>query len=527
MSSLAPNTLYYGDCLDWMQRWDDESVDLIYLDPPFNSNTDYNILYGANGGGSAQYRAFTDTWSWDEAAADRYAMFEGAVGRPAHRAIVGLHYALGPSGMLAYLTYMAERLEQMYRLLKSTGSLYLHCDPTASHYLKVILDLIFGARGFRNEIIWKRNTSHNSGAQFGRIHDTLLFYSRGTRWAWNRTYGAKHSEEQLSRFRKDASGRLYKGENLTAARPNSDSGKFEWRGTMPGPSRGWAYTVEQLEEFWNAGRILTKADGTPRLDGMKIYLSELPGPRTQSIWDDIPRIPNTSRERLGYATQKPLALLERIIKASSNPDDLVLDPFCGCGTAIEAAQRLGRRWVGIDISSFAIDLIREQRMRDLSIPVQGIPLDLTSAKKLAREQPFNFESWAVTRLPGFAPNTRQVADGGVDGRATLAVKPDDIDSRLALAQVKGGKHSLSALRDFIGVTDRDKAALGYFVTLDPFTTSAARQAVADVGKVRVHGQEYRRMQLWSIQDYFENRLPRMPIMMNPYTGKQLNERSLF
>ena len=205
----------------------------------------------------------------------------------------------------------------------------------------------------------------------------------------------------------------------------------------------------------------------------------------------------------------------------------MLDPFCGCGTAIEAAERLGRQWAGIDISSFAIDLIREQRMRNLSIPVQGIPLDLVSAKKLAREQPFNFESWAVTRLPGFAPNTRQVADGGVDGRATLAVKPDDIDSRLALAQVKGGKHSLSALRDFIGVTDRDRAALGYFVTLDPFETGAARQAVASTGKVRVHGHEYRRMQLWSIQDYFEDRLPRMPVMMNPYTGKQLNERSLF
>lgn len=212
----------------------------------------------------------------------------------------------------------------------------------------------------------------------------------------------------------------------------------------------------------------------------------------------------------------------------------MLDPFCGCGTAIEAAQRLGRQWVGIDISSFAIDLIRERRLQDPTIPVQGIPLDLVSARKLAREQPFNFESWAVTRLPGFAPNTQQVADGGVDGRATLADKPDNLNSRLALAQVKGGKRSLSALRDFMGVlgspfggTDRDRAALGYFVTLDPFDTPAARGQVASAGKIRIRGHEYRRMQLWSIKDYFEDRLPRMPIMTDPYNGKRLDQTPLF
>ena len=232
-------------------------------------------------------------------------------------------------------------------------------------------------------------------------------------------------------------------------------------------------------------------------------------------------------ERLGYPTQKPLALLERIIQASSNEGDVVLDPFCGCGTAIDAAQRLNRQWVGIDISSFAIDLIIEKRLMDRTVPTRGIPYDMASASKLAQEQPFNFESWAVTRLPGFAPNAKQVADGGVDGRATLAAKPDDHDSRLALAQVKGGKFSLSSLRDFIGVTERDKAALGCFVTLYPAVTPATRTAVADFGKITVSGYEYPRMQIWPISEYFERRMPLLPIMTDPYSGRALEQSRLF
>lgn len=199
----------------------------------------------------------------------------------------------------------------------------------------------------------------------------------------------------------------------------------------------------------------------------------------------------------------------------------MLDPFCGCGTAIDAARRLNRQWIGIDISSFAIDLICERRLRDMTIPTRGIPYDLASARKLAREQPFNFESWAVTRLPGFAPNAKQIADGGVDGRATIAEQPSDYESRLALAQIKGGKFSLSALRDFIGVTDRDRAALGCYVTLDPVQTRAAREAVAATGTVTVAGYPYRRIQLWSISDYFDGRLPVLPIMADPYTGRAL------
>ena len=257
---------------------------------------------------------------------------------------------------------------------------------------------------------------------------------------------------------------------------------------------------------------------------LKRYLSEAKGIPLQDIIGNIyglSTMGSSRSERLGYPTQKPLALLERIIQASSNEDDVVLDPFCGCGTAIDAARRLNRQWVGVDISSFAIDLIIERRLQDRTTPTRGIPYDMASASKLAREQPFNFESWAVTRLPGFAPNAKQVADSGVDGRATLATKPDNHDSRLALAQIKGGKFNLGSLRDFIGVTERDKAALGCFVTLYPVMTPATRSAVADFGKVSVSGYEYPRMQIWPISNYFEKRMPLLPIMADPYSGKPL------
>lgn len=256
----------------------------------------------------------------------------------------------------------------------------------------------------------------------------------------------------------------------------------------------------------------------------KRYLDDLKGRPVQSLWDDINQINSQSRERLGYATQKPLALLERIVQSSSNPDDVVLDPFCGCGTTVEAAHRLGRPWIGIDISSFAIDVIRERRLQDSSIPAYGIPYDLAGASKLARERPFAFETWAVTRLNGFVPNTKQVADGGVDGRGTVWEQPDGDVTRLALAQVKGGAFSLGNLRDFNHVIDRDRAALGCYLTVDRVDTNAARTETAGMGTVRVGGMAYPRMQRWSMADYFAKLPPVLPLMADPYTGKPMQMR---
>ena len=261
----------------------------------------------------------------------------------------------------------------------------------------------------------------------------------------------------------------------------------------------------------NASKV---ADGVVQLDKRGKF---------PESWVYVPPLKGNSKEHLGYPTQKPLALIDRIIEGGSNEGDIVLDPFCGCGTSIESSQRLKRQWIGIDISSFAIDLIKEKRLQGKNIPTYGIPYDFQSAKKLAQERPFDFESWAVMRLPGFIPNTKQVADGGVDGRATLAKRPQNYNSRLALAQIKGGHFNMSQLRDFIGVTERDRAAIGCYVTLDPITSKSARTAIVSSGKIKIEAHTYQRHQLWSIYDYFDNRFPLMPIMTDPYSGKPMSQ----
>lgn len=299
---------------------------------------------------------------------------------------------------------------------------------------------------------------------------------------------------------------------------------------------------DKLDALYEAGVIDLPDSGLPTY---RQYLNTSPGLLLQDIWafqphtkgvlhnsdagidQDVRWIPKRDKkERLGYPTQKPRGLLERIIKASSKEGDLVLDPFCGCGTTVEAADKLGRRWSGIDISSFAIDLIQRERFRNRTIPTKGIPVDLASARKLATEQPFNFESWAITRLPGFTPNMKQVGDGGLDGRAKLALIPDDHHSDLALAQVKGGRFQPTQLRDFLHVTDRDNAALGCFVTLDPVSSPSARVETASAGKIHISGNSYPRMQLWSIHDYFDDRMPRLPMMKHPYSGEPMHQMEL-
>ena len=286
----------------------------------------------------------------------------------------------------------------------------------------------------------------------------------------------------------------------------------------------WRWTQERMQRSYESGQVVQTGPGSPVR--YKRYLDEMPGVPFDDVWADIPPINSQAKERLGYPTQKPVTLLERIIKASSNEGDVVLDPFCGCGTTIDAARRLNRRWVGVDISAFAIDLIRERRLRDPTIMTYGIPADLAGARKLAAEQPFAFESWAVTRLPGFAPNMKQQGDGGVDGRATLAVRPDDADSRLALAQVKGGKFTVSYLRDFRHVMTREHAAVGCFTTLEPLPPKHRADVKMD-GVVHVEGRPFDRVNLWSVAEYFDERYSLLPVMTDPYSGKPLNQHTLF
>lgn len=508
------NALFYGDNLTVLRESiADESVDLIYLDPPFNSNATYNVLFRNPTGeqSQAQIAAFEDTWHWGEET--ETAFDEVMKGRNTDIAemLRAMRSFLHENDMMAYLTMMAVRLVELHRVLKPSGSLYLHCDPTASHYLKILLDAIFGPQRFLNEITWKRTSSHNTARRYGNVADIILFYSKTDQYLWNPQYTAFGSK-QLGRYKPDKDGRLYKGENLTADRANSTSGKFEWRGTMPPASRGWGYTIDQLEKWWAEGRILTRKDGSPRMDGLKVYLDELPGQPLQSVWTDIERIGNTSGERLGYPTQKPVALLERIVLASSNPGDIVLDPFCGCGTAIHAAQKLGRNWVGIDITHLAIALIK-QRINDafpgIAYEVHGTPKDIGGAQALAADDKYQFQWWAVS-LVNAVPfgGKKKGADSGIDG--IIYFKPDAKQTEKAIVSVKGGVNvNVAMIRDLAHVVDRERAKVGIFLTLTSPTGPMETEAVK-AGFYETEFGRYPKIQILSIEDMFNGKRPALP-----------------
>ena len=346
--NFADKTIWTGDNLDILRGMNSESVDLIYLDPPFNSNRNYSAPVGSAAAGAA----FKDTWTLS----DLDVAWMGLIAEE-HPAIYKTLAAAGLThgkGMQSYLCMMAVRLLEMRRVLKDTGSVYLHCDPTASHYLKLVMDAVFESSNFRNDITWKRTTAHNDARRFGRVQDRILFYVKTESSSFNRVPG-EYSEEQLSRYKYEDEHGPFRAENLTAPH-YSPTRTVEWRGVNPGANRQWRYSIEVLEQLYAEGRILLRRDGLPRKDGLKSYLDEAPGAVLQDIWTDIELGP-TAGERIGYPTQKPLALLERIIKASSNEGDMVLDPFCGCATACVAAENLGRKWVGIDLSPKAIELV--------------------------------------------------------------------------------------------------------------------------------------------------------------------------
>jgi len=498
-----PNALFYGDNLDVLRRHiDDESVDLVYLDPPFKSNQDYNVLFAEHGTkAAAQIKAFEDTWTWDESAARSYEETVEGGGRVAD-ALIALRSFLGTSDMMAYLSMMAPRLLELRRVMRESASIYLHCDPTASHYLKILMDAIFSPVNFRNEIVWQRTNAHNTARQYGRIHDILLFYVKSDSYTWNPLM-MPFGKAQLGRYRADKDGRLYTGQDMTASRPNSSSGKFEWRGTMPPPSRGWGYEIQQLEEWWAAGRILTRKDGTPRMDGLKVYLDEKEGKFLQSIWTDIPRIPNTSPERLGYPTQKPEALLERIIAASSKEDDVVLDPFCGCGTAVAAAEKLKRRWIGIDITHLAIGLIKS-RLRDAfgdgisqTYKVTGEPVTLDDAGELAATDPYQFQWWTLG-LVGARRDEKKGADKGIDGRLFFHDEPTGGKTKQVILSVKAGKLHATHVRDLHGVIDRENAEIGVLISFDEPTQQMRTEAASAGFYASGYGTKHSRIQIITV-----------------------------
>ncbi|MEI6210309.1 MAG: DNA methyltransferase [bacterium] len=514
------NTLYYGDNLDVLKRHvADESVDLVYLDPPFNSNANYNVLFAEKDGTKAasQIRAFEDTWTWDQEDEGVYADLVTAGGKVAD-CVQAFRTFLGPCDMLAYLVMMAPRLVELRRVMKPTASIYLHCDPTASHYLKLMMDAVFGPENFQNEIVWQRTNAHNMRTKgYVRSNDIILFYSVGSGFVSNDQY-TEYGPEQLKRFKGNDNGRLYKAENMTFSTV-SPARQFEWRGTKPPPNRSWGASLEQLEKWFAGGRILLKRDGTPRLDGLKVYIDETKGKPVTTNWTDIARISNTAGERLGYPTQKPLALLERIIKGSSNPGDLVLDPFCGCGTTVTAAEKLGRRWIGIDVTHLAITLMK-QRLKDSfglepgkSPTVQSVeekvrspyivlgePVSVPDAAALAESEPYQFQWWALGLVGARPAEQKKGADKGIDGK--LVFQGDEAGKfETVLISVKAGNTGAAHVRDLRGVIDRDKAAIGVLITMEAHTGPMKTEAAtAGFWESATWGKRYPRLQLLTVAD---------------------------
>ena len=476
------NHLHYGDNLTVLRESiASESVDLVYLDPPFNSNASYNVLFKAPDGASsaAQIEAFDDTWHWNDSAEAAFTDVLRSGNGAAAEMLRAMRGFLGENDMMAYLAMMAARLLELHRVLKPTGSLYLHCDPTASHYLKILLDAVFGAGWYRAEIIWKRTNARGTPKNWPHLHDVIFHYS-SERTAHRIPKVKADSAKMPHTLITGADGLKYQTYELTGAGVTKDgeSGR-PWRGfDVTALGRHWGNSHAQLDKWADADLIHFPPDnGFPRRKDPEPFDPNNREVTVGDVWVDIDRLNQTAKERLGYPTQKPVALLERILSASSNPGDVVLDPFCGCGTTVHAAEKLGRQWIGIDITHLAIGLI-EKRLRsafpDVQFLTHGVPQDLAGAKDLAARGKYHeFEKWALSLIDAQPGNLgKKGADRGLDGRLYYGKTGHGIVS------VKAGENvGVSMIRDLKGVIEREKAGIGVFLTLTeptkPMVTEAA------------------------------------------------------
>lgn len=502
---MADNVLYYGDNLQVLREHvPDASVDLVYLDPPFNSNQDYNVLFAERDGteAEAQIKAFGDTWRWDQGAARAFAETVEQ-GGAVSVALQAFRQFLAESNMLAYLAMMAPRLVELRRVLRPTGSLFLHCDPTASHYLKMLLDAVFGPDRFANELIWIRSLPHgNISKKFGASHDTILFYRRSDDATWNGSFQAHRAEylEQFYRF-KEPDGRVYRLISCINPNPDRPNLTYEWNGV----TRVWKYTRERMERMHKAGLLVYSKTGIASYKG---YLDTMKGRPMQDVWTDIPPLMGSAQERLGYPTQKPVALLERIIAASSKEGDTVLDPFCGCGTTVVAAQKLNRNWIGIDITHLAINLIRH-RLRDTfgesaKVKVIGEPTSRTGAEELAASDPYQFQWWALGLVGARPVEQKKGADKGIDGRLYFHDEVGGKTKQIILS-VKAGHVQAAHVRDLVGVLDREKAQIGALLSMDE-PTSAMRKEAASAGFYSSPwGTKHPRIQLLTVAELLDGK----------------------
>jgi DNA modification methylase len=551
------NQLYYGDNLRVLrEEIADEAVDLVYLDPPFNSAANYNVLFREASGeqSAAQIMAFEDTWHWTHESEATYQELVTEAPERLARLIEAMCQMLDTSDMMAYLVMMAPRLVELHRVLKPTGSIYLHCDPTASHYLKLLMDGVFGVRNYRSEVIWQRSGAHSDTRQGmkqpGRIHDILLFYTKSDKWTWIPLF-TPYEQEYIERDYKliDEQGRRYRRDNLTAAKSGGDV-EYDWRvkkhagvkerwvadledewkkpkegweykAVRPYTGRYWAYSQENMRRFAAEGRIRHTYGGMPEY---KRFLDEMPGVPLQDVWTDLPPIHSQAAERLGYPTQKPEALLERIVNTSSNEGDVVLDPFCGCGTTINVAERLKRRWIGIDITHLAVALIqnrlRETFGTELSpYVVHGTPTDAASAEALAQQDRYQFQWWALSLIDARpAQDKKKGKDTGIDGLIRYLEREGE-PTRTIIVQVKSGKVSSRDIRDLVGVLDREKSVIGIFITLQPPTKDMLKEAVS-AGFYQSQWGNFPRLQILTVEDLLNGKATALYPRMNAATFKR-------
>jgi DNA modification methylase len=559
-----PNLLYYGDNLDVLVgHVKDDSIDLVYLDPPFNSNRSYNVIFAQHNvyesDDAAQIKAFDDTWHWTPETDTQYkTAISGGVPAKVADALTAMRTLLGENDAMAYLVNMAPRLVELHRGLKPTGSLYLHCDPTMSHYLKMMLDAVFGPANFHSEIVWRRSNAHNKLAtQYGPIHDTILFYSKTPDFKFHpgtRPYTKAYIEDRFKSY--DSRGR-YQTNYLTGPGTRQGQSGAPWRGFDPTkagrhwavpaslreflPERGAGMTTEGQLEALLAQELIVfpkKVGGQPMY---KQYVG--PGVPYQDIWayqpntrgvlfesdehiDQDVKWLEAEEEKLGFDTQKPAGLLKRIIETSSDDGDVVLDPFCGCGTTIAAAQALGRHWIGIDITYLAVDLIEKRLLHAFGptvtdgYEVHGIPRDLLGAQALFNDAPLDFERWAVSLVNG-TPNEKQVGDRGMDGVVRFFTDSKGATGR-ALVSVKGGKMLNPAfVRDLLGTVQTQNAEMGLLITITK-PTPGMRDAADHAGTYTwpVNSQKFPKIQLVTVEELLAGKVPPLPPTLTPYIKAQ-------
>lgn len=524
----TPNRLYYGDNLEVLRNaaeFPDASVDLVYLDPPFNSNAGYNVLFkSAQGSGAdASIEAFGDTWTWGPSS--HAAMMDIAAGtnRPLTVMMQAMHSALGDSPLMAYLAMMAVRLVELHRVLRPTGSLYLHCDPTASHYLKLVLDAVFGAENYRAEIVWRRTNARSTAGKWPRLHDIVFHYAASPAAVFNPQLIPGDKAKIPHTLITWSDGLKYNTFELTGAGLTKvgESGK-PWRGFDPAVmGRHWGNSHSQLDEWADAGMIhFPKNGGFPRLRADEPFDPDARMVTVGDVWSDIDRLNQTAKERLGYPTQKPRALLERIIAASSNPGDVVLDPFCGCGTAVDAAQKLGRRWIGIDVTHIAIGMI-EDRMRSgypgITFETIGVPRDLASAERLAADDPHQFQQWVCWQVEGF-PREKKGGDKGVDGWFNYLTDENRIAT--GVISVKAGDNvNPGMVRELGQVMKRDGHEFGLFI-MKGLPTKGMREEAASHPLIETQWGRFPALQIVTLAELMHGRRPQLPPLISPVKKAQ-------